>query len=230
MSVAVQDIYDRVCEVLLENSGLVLGLYTEAQFLHAVSVILLDFSQRAALDKQIFTTMIKAGVPLYSVPDDVQKPELCFVGGKLIEKVMEPDLVQGHFEWRKRVGPPRQWHEDNLAPKRMEVFPKPDRDGVNIPGDGPIIGVYGDFLPSQRNLTMVGPAAPSTNTWTLDDVLDVPDLFGHYLVYGILEQVFDGENELRDPQRAAYCRARWQECFALSDCIADEELMENGDV
>ena len=230
MSVAVQFIYDRCCDALLEPGGLVLGLFTESQFLHALAVSYLDFSQRASLDRKIFTQMIKAGVSVYTVPEDVQFPKLCFVGGKLIERVMEADLAHGHFGWRKQVGPVRQWHEDNLEPKHVEVFPKPDRDGENIAGDGSLIGTYGDFTPRDRNLTMVGPASPSQTTLTLGDTLDVPEMFGPYFVYGVLEQVFSGESELRDPQRAAYCQARWQECFSLADCIADQELMEGGDL
>jgi hypothetical protein len=230
MSVPVRDIYNQVCYVLQEDFGLQLGVYSESQFLNALAVALLDFAQRAALDKKIFTTMINAGVSEYIVPDDVMKPELCFIGGRLIEKTTEPELAQSHYAWRKQWGVPKQWHEDNLAPKRIELFPKPNFNGANIPGDTPPIGVYGDFYPQDRNLTIVGPAGPPKTTWTLDDVLDgFPDIFSHYLVYGILEQVFSAEGETRDVQRAFYCRTRWQECFSAADAIAKEELMEDDD-
>ena len=63
-------------------------------------------------------------------PETMMKPELCFVGGKLIENVSESDLGQGHSEWKRQWGPPRQWHEDNLEPKRVELFPKPDFNGA----------------------------------------------------------------------------------------------------
>ncbi len=230
MSITVQTLYDQTCFVLLEPGGLRLGLFSQAQFLEILGVVLLDFSQRAALYKKIFTTTVNAGIPEFTVPDDVIRPELCFLSGRIIEKVTEADLTQGHFEWRRQWGPLRQWHEDNLAPKRIEVFPKPDFDGVNYPGDPPPIGVYGDFFPGDHNLTIVGPAAPSKLTWSIGDTLDgIPDSFSHYLIYGVLEQVFSAEGETRDEQRALYCRTRWLEGLSLAEAIAIEELLEMDD-
>jgi hypothetical protein len=155
------------------------------------------------------------------------QPELCFVGGKLIEKVTEADLGQGHMDWRREIGTPRQWHEDNLPLKHLEIFPKSNFDGAAIVGDVPPIGKYGGFFPTERNLTMVGPAAPSKKSWALADTLDgIPDSFSHYLLFGILEQVFGGESELRDVQRAAYCHARFEEGVQVSIMLASEELLE----
>ena len=227
MSFTVQDIYGQCCYALLEDAGLTLGVITEQQFLDIFGVVILDFAQRASLVKNIFTTTIYAGRAQYTVPDDVMKPELCFVGGRIIEKVAEADLMQGHFEWRKQWGPARQWHEDNLAPKRLEVFPTPDLNGVAYSGTTPPVGEYDVFNPSDHNLTIIGPAAPDQVTWSLGDVVpDVPDSLSPYLVYGVLAQVFSGDNELRDIQRSAYCKARWQEMISLCDSIAREELLE----
>ena len=230
MSVTVRNIYDRVCDALLEPGGLVLGVVSVQQFLDIFGVVILDFAQRASLVKNIFTTPINASVAQYTVPDDLMKPELCFVAGRIIEKVTEADLTTGHLDWRKQYERPRQWHEDNLAPKLVELFPSPDFNGTGYPGDAPPIGKYDDFFPADNNLTIVGPAAPDQTTWALDDPLQcVPDSFSHYLVYGILEQIFSGDNENRDAQRAAYCRARWLEMVSLCDAIAREELMETDD-
>lgn len=230
MSLTVQSIYETICHVLLEDGNLILGLYTQAQFLNALSVVLLDFSQKAPLDKAIFTEMIVAGVSDYVVPEDMAKPELCFVGGKIIEKATESDLSQGHYEWKRQWGPPRQWHEDNLAPKHVEVFPIPDFNGANLPGDLPPIGHYGDFFPSERNLTIVGPSLPSKTAWAIGDTLDgIPDSFGIYLGYGVLEQIFNSESELRDVQRALYCHTRYNEGIQVSMMLADLALMEEDD-
>jgi hypothetical protein len=230
MSVTVQQVYDRVTAVMLEDGGFVLGVFSQSQFLEVFGVVILDFAQRAALVKNIFTTPIYAGVPQYIVPDDVMKPELCFVGGKIIEKVFEVELMTGHFEWRRQWGPPRQWHEDNLAPKRLELFPKPDFNGASYPGDTPPIGKYGDFFPADHNLTMVGPAAPDQATWALGDpIQDVPDSFCLYLAYGVLAQIFGADGETRDAQRALYCRTRYEEGISLADAISREELLEDDD-
>ncbi len=232
MSVTVQELYDVCTTVLLEDLGFVLGVFSEQQFLDVLAVVLLDFAQRAALGKTIFTEMISAGVAVYTVPDTLMKPELAFIGGKLIEKVTEADLTTGHFEWRKQWGPPRQWHEDNLNPKKIELFPKPDFNGANIPGDVPPIGTFGDFFPIQHNLSLVGPASPSKTAWTLADTLDpsiVPDQFLSAIVYGILEQVFSTEAELKDDQRALYCRTRYGEYVALAESLCREDLLDDED-
>lgn len=234
MSVSVQTIYDQCCFVMMEDLGFSLGMFTEQQFLDILGVVILDFTQRAALYKNLFTTQIKAGVPQYTVPDDVMKPELCFVAGRIIEKVTEADLMMGHFEWSKKLGQPRQWHEDNLAPKKLELFPTPDFNGANYTGSTQLIGEYDGFFPADNNLTIVGPAAPDITAWTLLDgsgspvlLQCVPDSFSHYIAYGILEQIFSAEGETRDVQRAAYCRARFQEAINLADAIAREELLED---
>lgn len=224
-TVAVQEIYAQVCFVLCEDGGLVLGLFTPTQFLNSLAVALLDFCQRTALDKTIFTAQINISQSQYTVPEDLMKPELCFVSGRLIEKVTEADLTQGHFQWKGKIDKPRQWHEDNLPVKKVELFPKPDYNGTAI--GGPLFGHYGDFFPTEHNLTIVGPAAPSKNVWALIDTLDgIPASFSQYLVYGILEQAFSQEGETRDVQRAAYCHARWEEGLALAQTICVEELLD----
>ena len=230
MSLSVSDIYKVVCDVLMEPQGLVLGVCTDEQFLNALAVVMLDFSQRGTINMNIFTEMITAGTSQYIVPEDLMEPQLCFVGGRLIEKVTEADLTQGHFEWKKQWGPPRQWHEDNLPVKMIELFPKPDVNGQNIPGDVPPWGTYGGFFPSQHNLTIVGPQAPSVTAWGMGDTLDdVPDSFGYYISYGILEQIFSADGELKDLQRASYAKARKDEGIAIANALAQEELLEDFD-
>jgi hypothetical protein len=219
----VQQVYQTVCFVLLEDNGFVLGVYSEAQFLRALSIVLLDFCQRAGLYKHIYTQQIEAGTSEYVVPDLVMAPEVAFVGGRLIEKVAEDDLTQSHLDWKQRQDLPQRWHEDGMVPKRVQAFPEPNYTGAAVAGDG-----YGDFQPTGRNLTLVGTAAPSQTAWELEDTLDgVPDSFCHYLAYGVLAQIFGDEAETRDVQRALYCQARYREGLALAQAIAREELLED---
>ena len=221
MAVTVQTLYQQALYICMEDNGFVLGLFSEQQFLDVLGVVILDFAQRAALYKNIYTQKITAGTSVYAIPDDVMKPELAFVGGKIIEKVAEADLTQGHFEWRSKSDSPRQWHEDNLPPKQVELFPNPITTGSTD------AGTYGKFAPAENNLTVVGPAAPDITNWSLSDPLQcVPDSFTPYILYGILEQIFSSESELRDVQRAAYARARYLEGIALAEALALEDLLE----
>jgi hypothetical protein len=235
MSVSVNTIYAQVCFVLMEDGGLVLGLISPQQFLDMLGVVILDFAQRASVYQKVFTETVNAGVSQYTVPDDVIKAETCFIGGRLIEKVTEHDLACSFVNWRRKYDTPRQWHEDNLLPKIIEIFPNPISNGVNYPGfTQQPIGKYGDFFAADQNLSMVGAAGPTITAWTFLDqssnpvlLQTVPDSFSHYIVYGILEQIFSADGETRDLQRALYCRTRWQEGLMLADAIAHEELLED---
>jgi hypothetical protein len=217
----VKEIYQQVCFALLENGRLTLGVCTDAQFLHSLAVVLLDFSLRTRIDKSIFNTQIQAGVSQYTVPDSIMAPGLCFAGARIIERVSEADLRRGHHNWKNRSGPPQQWHEDDLDIKRLQLFPTPVTNGAATADK------YGDFYPAENNLAVVGPSSPSKNVWGMGDVLDgIPDSFTHYLIYGILEQIFTADAEHRDNQRALYCRTRFQEGVTLAAAIAKEELLE----
>lgn len=224
MSVTVQTIVTQVEFALLEDGAFVLGRITQQQVLDILGIVILDFVQRAQLFWNIFTQRQVTGTSVYTVPDNVLRADSCFVAGRLMEKVTEEDLAYGVNKWRNVNDTPRQFHEDNLPPKSFETFPKPIATGAV---DG---GTYGKFLPAENNLTIVGPAAPNQTTWAITDTLQsIPDPFTNYLVYGILEQVFSGENELRDMQRAAYCRTRFNEGIALAIAIVNEDLYMNGD-
>jgi hypothetical protein len=228
VSTTVQNIYDQVCFAMLEDGGFTSGVYTEARFLHSLSTVLLDFCQRTGLVKNIFTEMINAGVSLYQVPEDIIEPQTCFVGGRLIERISRTELDSNVFEWPRQWGQPKYWHEDNLDVKFLELVPKPDFNGTNIEGDEPPYGTYDDFFPTQRNLTIVGAAAPDQTTWVLGDTLQIiPDSFTSYLVYGILEDIFGADGETADPQRRLYVKTRYEEGIALAVNLIGEEPEDN---
>jgi hypothetical protein len=224
MATTVQEIYTQVCLALCEDGALALGLLTDAQFLHSLAVVMMDFAKRTPIERIIYTQRVVSGTSIYVVPDLVMKPEVCFIGGKLIERTTEADLTRRHASWRNQSDMPKQWHEDSLETKRVELFPIPNYTGAANP-----IG-YSDFYPAGNNLTMVGPVGPSKTVWTLGDTLDgMSDIFAHYIVYGVLEQIFNTDSELRDAQRALYCHARYEEGVSLSEAIALEELFGNED-
>jgi hypothetical protein len=220
----VQQIHDSVCFAMLEDGSFTSGTFSEAQFLSTFSTVILDFCQKTGMVKKIFTEMISAGVSQYQVPDDLMEPQLCFVGGRLIEKTGRADLDSNIFQWPKQWGQPKYWHEDNLEVKFVELVPKPDWNGTNIAGTGPPYGKYDDFYPTEKNLTIVGSAAPVKTTWVLGDTIEiVPDIFVGYLVYGILAQIFSADSETKDPSRASYALMRFNEGIQLAEFLLDEE-------
>lgn len=222
MSTTVQQIYDPVCFVLTEDGGLTSGVYTEAQFLKDFHAVVLDFAQRTRMVHGIFTTMVSSGVTEYLVPDDIMEVGTCFYNARLLQKTSRLELDHLIHNWRKRWDIPRFWHEDNLDVKTVEIVPKPTLSGEEIAGDTPPIGEYDTFAVGDRNLTFVGPRAPDEDAWELTDTLSfIPDIFTHYLVYGVLTKIFSADGETRDPQRAAYCNARYEEGAALAAGILE---------
>lgn len=225
MSIVVQTVYSRVCEILLEPGGLALGLVSQADFLTYLTVAVMDFANSTPLDKKIFTEQVVAGTSQYTVPEDIQWGEMCFYAGRLIEKTSEAELAASRYQWRNESGNPELWHADNLSPKTIEVIPNPNVNGTVAGGTPP--GNYGDFYPTQNNLSIMGPALPSKTMWTLVDTIDdMPESLQYYLVFRILEQVFSSDGEMRDIQRAAYCHTRFQEGLSLVSAIAKDELGE----
>lgn len=225
MAIVVQDVYSAVCYACLEPGGLALGLVSEADFLTYLTVAVMDFANSTPLDKKIFTEQVDAGTSQYTVPEDVQYGEMCFYAGKLIEKTSESELAASRYQWRNETGAPELWHADNLPPKVIEVVPNPTVNGTVLGGSPP--GAYGDFFPTQNNLSIMGPALPSKTSWGLGDTIDdMPESLQYYLVFRILEQVFSSDGEMRDIQRAAYCRTRFQEGLSLVSAIAKDELGE----
>ncbi len=223
MSVTVQNVYSQGCLVLLEDSGLTTGVYTEAQFLRDFHAVMLDFCQRTRLVHGVFTAMVTAEVAEYLVPDDIMEVSTCFYNARLIQKTSRQELDHLIHNWRKRWDIPRFWHEDDLDIKTVQIVPGPTISGDTIAGDVPPIGEYDTFAVGDCNLTFVGPRAPDEEAWELADMLSfIPDIFTHYLVYGMLAKIFSADGETRDVQRAAYCTTRYEEGAALAAGLLEE--------
>lgn len=228
MSTTVQEIYQRVSWDLLENSGLVLGTVTPAQFLDYLAEAILEFCQGAGLVRKIFTQQIFMGQTQYLAPDDILLIQHCFVGGKYIDPTTLEELQNSEYEWPKQSGPPRAWFQDGQPESEIQLFPNPIYTGTAIAGSTPPIGNYDTFAPEENNLTIVGSAGPTTIAVDLTGNIppEVPDSFTPYLGYRVLQRIFSTDGEAKDTQRAIYCGARWQEGISLAAAIRGEALMD----
>jgi hypothetical protein len=225
----VSEIYQRVCWDLLEDYNLVLGTVTPEQFLDALEQAILDFCQETMMVKQIFTQTIFLAQSQYIVPDDILEPQACFVGGVFLQPTTLEELNNGEYQWARQVGPPRAWFQDGLPVHMIQLFPIPDYTGTVIAGPKPPFGNYGDFFPTQRNLTIVGGAAPlnfTANPLTLQSNLPgiIPDSFTPYLVYRVLARIFSLDGECHDSQRAIYCQSRFEEGISLGSSVMLEAI------
>jgi hypothetical protein len=89
----------------------------------------------------------------------------------------------------------------------------------------PLRGTISEMVPSGANLLLVAAIKPLLRTYTLTDYIDVlPASFLPYVKYGVLARVFGRDGETRDPLRAQYCAARYQEGVNLAAAISTEAL------
>lgn len=228
MAVLVSTIYTDVCNALLENQPPGLTIATTQQgFLDLFRAVYLEFAEKAGIVRQIFTQQVNAGTNDYLVPDDIIKPTHAFLAGKVLQETSLQELDQYEFAWPKRLGAPDRWRQDALPPKTVEIFPNPIQSGTAYAAPNPpanIAGVYGDFRPADRNLSLVGTAGTYKTSFALADTIpNLPDTFTFYLTYGVLQKIWEQDGEAHDPLRAAYCQARFQEGWMLCKAFMGQE-------
>jgi len=241
MPITVQDIYQEVCFDCFEDSGLVLGIVTLAQFIDLLNLTLTDLATQTGIVLKIFTQTVQAGVGQYSVPNPIIRAEDCFLGGVYLEPSDVQELNNSLAKWRYVLGPPfERWHGDELPPQTVEVVFKPNYNGAFIRGANfpdPPNGQFGDWsMPVETSpgvfttqsaqqtgaLTIVGPALPDAIAATTDPLPFADDICLSCLAFGVLERIFSGDNELKDPQRALWCSAQYRESIAILSAITNE--------
>jgi len=224
----VQDIYQTVCWVLMEDNGLELGIVTEQQFLDTFAAVFLEFVQKTGITSEIFTQQINAGQSQYMAPPDMVYLQHCFYGGVILSRETLEELDNETYNWRLKSGTPTKYHEDGLPIKTVELVPTPNYTGTAYtipvgPDAQPPFGVYGVFNPGDSNLTMVGSQSITYNTFTLGQLIPViPDSACLYLGYGVLQTLFSTDGEAKDTQRAQYAAARWNEGLNIFQTVSGQ--------
>jgi hypothetical protein len=235
----VSEIYQQVTYDLLEDEALQLGIIDDPDFIDFFNLTLMDFLQRTGMLKLIQTQGILSGQSEYTVPDEMMLVESVFIAGRYLESSTTEEIANASRNWRRTVGIPKVYHEDQLPIKTVEVIPIPDYDGAFIPGpnepDGPhaqtgewsaIIDAAVVTAPVHRGLTLVGQAKPSLVTALTDPIPLLPDEFSlSYLAWGILARIFAGDNEVKNPEQAQFCAQQYQEGITLGRAITDELMM-----
>lgn len=145
MSATVQNIYNDCCSILLEPSGLVLGLYTPAQFIQAYREVMDDFLGRTGLIKAIAVIAQEFGIPQYVMPDWISEPEVAITDGTAIRRDFEGNIGSIDRNWQNKVGSPRSWRQDKQLPNQVSLYPAPNVENPAVPLD-PSPGQYGAVI------------------------------------------------------------------------------------
>ncbi len=239
-----RDIYVQLCYDLCEPGGLQLGIISDSEYIRLFKLTLLDFLNSTGILRRIFTQTIFAGTSQYTVPDDILRVDLAFLQGHWLPRSTAGGIANAIRNWRTRLGIPSCFHEDSLPIKTLELAPSPSYDGVFIPGASepdPPHGIYDEFsaicflepnpltpvlltAPQHRGLTIIGPFYPGDLELHMDcEIPELPeDISLGFLLFGILERIFGGDNELRDPQRALFCHSQYQLGISIFRAIAGE--------
>ena len=140
MAKTVQDVYNTVCEVMMEPArsgtcpGLSLGIVTLADFLALTGEVIEDYSSRLGLVWEIFSSQLLSGISSYDVPEDMNQVKEAFVGGQNIDHSTLFELDQWEYQWNRKTGTPEYWYQDGLAPKTLGVALTPDYTGAGYIG------------------------------------------------------------------------------------------------
>jgi len=213
MATTVQQVYNDVCRVLLEDGGLVY-CYTEQAFLRDLLVSIRDLLQRTGIVKSSETIKTISGTSEYTTSAGVSAIDAVFVDKRYLQPSSGFYLDNAKREWAAESGFPEEWRQDRLAVDKFQLSPTPDFTGAVLPG-------------TSNNITLIESVIPSATSITMSENIPLmPDTMAAYLKFAVLEKIFSTDGDTKDVQRARYCHARVQECVNLFKSIMQEEILE----
>ncbi len=206
MAVTVQSVYDKVCRMILEDGGLSL-VYSEGSFLSDLAVAVRSILQASGMVKAYNTQAVNAGTGTVSISDEYMEVYDLFWNGRYLLRSYGMAMDESDPFWQSEQRTPEQWREDQLAANTVQIAPKPSANGT-----------LGHISSVQSTATTLGME---------DNIPYLPDSFATgYLHYFVLYKIFSSEGESRDMNRAAYCKARMEECLNIAKAIMSEEITD----
>jgi hypothetical protein len=202
MSVTDADVLAEIQWRLIEDATFSAGLWTLGEVAALVQQRQDRFNRETFLLLAHEFLAAVAGTPGYDLPDDwiatqrvSWKSTVTGVYTPLsrIDRFGRRSFLLGTNAPTKPIG----YDDTSAGPRRVEVSPTPQTDGQ-------LHVLYASTL----ELLNFNPIAP--------DILDLPDDFVPYVVYGTLADLLSKEGEGRDLARAAYCNARFDEGVAIA--------------
>ena len=242
MAVTGRDIYSLICFDTWQDTGLTMGIFTDAQFLEFLNQAIAEFLKENCPEVLINTQTVMGGQSQYAVPDLMQRVDLAFLGGVYLEPSTAADLFTGARDWRTEQDTPARWHSDELTPDTVELAPLPVTNSLFVPGpnepDLPHSQDGGFSITDASNvvqppdvhgaLALVGPVGFQPLA-TLDDPIPVmaADFALAYLGFGVLKRIYSGDNELKDNARAEWAAQEFQEGMMILKGISNEAMAES---
>lgn len=249
-------LYGRFCSILLEDGGLVLGLFTQANFLDLYAGKAQDFLSQTGIIQRVWVGLGQLGEPTLTLPDWAIEPLHVFYNERALSHTSLGSAEEADPYWMSNLSGPQSWRNDKVAINEIALMPAPNREGRQISDPSTVTRVdpvdaaeaqpssfYGDITGeaerllygtdggpvyiSRSNVAVIAtaglsdPSAPDAGS----NIVLIPDSFVHYIMYGMLAEVFRQDGELKDTMRATYCDARYQEGVNIAKAIIDSEVM-----
>ena len=205
MAVSVQEIYDEVCDAILEPGGLQLGLLSESQFLEFVRVVSIDFLQKTGIIKDTFTVSALFAITEYDYPSDCLKMEHVFWDSGYLQPTDAFSMDHSSTNWENDIDNVETWREDRLAARTFAVHPAPPVNGT----DFTVIGTK-NVVPSTITLSSSIPSIPESMTF--------------YIWAGVMHKIHSMDGEMKDDFKASYFWNRYMEGVQLGQAIMNEAL------
>jgi hypothetical protein len=141
MPYTAQKVYDEVCRLLLENSGLSLA-YTEASFLRDLQLSLDELCQETGFANKFLCQPLFFRQTDYDLPSVAMDVHEVMVNCRHIQETSSFYLDRGDPLSDLDEGNPEQWHRDKIGVGKVKISPPPRSSGAQI-GTDPVVGLFG---------------------------------------------------------------------------------------
>ena len=205
MSTAVSDIYTDASHMILEGTSMTLA-YSEANFLADLLVAVRTILQESGLIQNVFTVSGTSGLGRYTLPDAVGEVIAVIWNNSYLFPATGMAMNEDDAKWEARSRQPEVWNMDALIPDTIQISPLPTANGT---------------------LAIVATEQPTAASLALgDNVPLLPDSLTPYLVFAVLQKIWETDGEARDLNRAKYCKARLDELRNIARAVIDEQFAE----
>jgi len=141
MPISVRQIYDEVCDSLLEPGGLTGGTVTEDQFLSLLNESVIEFIEYGCY-AHLCCMQAELGVRVYNEPMSVSTVKQLAAAEVAIPMNSGFYWDKSNASWQNDTpGTPSEWRQDQLDQQQVEVRPAPAWTGYEV--EFPINGYYG---------------------------------------------------------------------------------------
>ena len=160
MAISVRELYEQICDCVLEPTALTGQTITDSQFMSALNQVLSDFLQLGGYIKPLIN-QAELGVRIYESPGPSTVIKNLAVAETGIPMNSGFYWDQSDAYWQNsEPGTPQEWRQDQLEEQGLEVRPAPAWTGWDIEVSG--AGLYGQISSTSGSMgldTECDPAA-----------------------------------------------------------------------